>query len=166
MRYVVSGFAVTALGLLAGCNTFGLLRPDQQTRGGAAPTEVPSKEALVEYLNSNAQRVKTLRCDELDLTCSQGIQTVGLRGKLMCQQPRNFRMSADHWGKTEVEVGSNPEEFWYWLRRGDPYQVHCSYKDLGDGKVQRLPFPFQPEWVIETLGLANYGPASRYDSPP
>src|SRR5207253_6163960 len=135
---------------------------DQPYRGGP-PSEVPSKEALVQYLNDNSQRVQTLRCDDLDLTCSQGIQTVGLRGKMMCQRPRNFRMSADHWGKTEVEIGSNNEEFWYWLRRGDPYQVHCSYKDLGDGKVQRLPFPFQPEWVIETLGLANYGPASRYE---
>jgi len=25
-----------------------------------------------------------------------------------------------------------------------------------------LPFPFQPEWVIETLGLGNYGPADQY----
>jgi hypothetical protein len=163
MRYVVSGLGVGILVLAAGCNTFGFLRPDQQTRGGVAPTEVPSLEALVGYLDGNAQRVKLLRCEELDLTCSQGIQSVGLRGKMMCQRPRNFLMSADHWGKTEVDIGSNDNEFWYWLRRGDPYQVHCTYKDLYDGKVRRLPFPFQPEWVIETMGLGSYGPPSRYE---
>jgi len=163
MRYVATSLGLAGLVVLAGCNTFAFLRPEQTGRSNPLPTEVPSKEALVQYLNDNAKRVQTLRCDELDLTCSEGIQTVGLRGKLMCQRPRNFRMSADHWGKTEVEVGSNEQEFWYWLRRGQPYQVHCSYKDLNDGKVQRLPFPFQPEWVIETLGLGNYGTADQYD---
>jgi hypothetical protein len=164
VRYIAFGCALGVVVLIAGCNTFGFLRPPPPSAGGGgSAVDVPSKEALVEYLNNNAQRVQTLRCDDLDMTCSMGIQTVGLRGKMMCQRPRNFRMSADHWGKTEVEVGSNEEEFWYWLRHGDPYQVHCSYKDLKAGKVQRLPFPFQPEWVIETLGLGVYGPADRYE---
>jgi hypothetical protein len=170
MRYVGTGLGLSVLVLAAGCNTFGFLRP-ADTAGGAGGTgEVPSKEALVGYLDNNSRRVQTLRCDELDLTCSMGIQTVGLRGKLMCQRPqdpslppRNLRMSADHWGKTEVEIGSNSEEFWYWMRRGDPYQIHCTYKDLAEGRVKRMPFPFQPEWVMETLGLGNYGPPTRYE---
>jgi hypothetical protein len=163
MRFVAAGLGVCALIVLAGCNTFGFLRPEQQSRGGGSLTEPPSKEALVKYLNDNSERVQTLRCNDLDLTCSMGIQTAGLQGKMICQRPRNFLLRAAHWGTTEVDIGSNNEEFWYWLRHGDPYQVHCSYKDLSDGKVRRLPFPFQPEWVIEALGLGTYGPADRYE---
>jgi hypothetical protein len=163
MRLVMAGLGVAILVLLAGCNTFGFLKPEQQTRGVGLLTEPPSKEALVKYLNDNSERVQTLRSNDLDLTCSMGIQTVGLQGKMVCQRPRNFLLRADHWGKTEVDIGSNSEEFWYWLRRGDPYQIRCTYKDLNDGKVRKLPFPFQPEWVIETLGLGNYGPAERYE---
>ena len=66
-------------------------------------------------------------------------------------------------GKREVDLGSNDQEFWYWIRRSDPpYQVYCSYQALSEGKVTQLPFPFQPDWVLETLGMGNYGPASRY----
>jgi len=38
--------------------------------------------------------------------------------------------------------------------------VTCSYQDLANGA--RLPFPFQPEWVIEALGMAEYNPADNY----
>src|SRR5205823_6401909 len=85
---------------LAGCNTtrFPSLRGTDRT-AGPMPTEVPTVPALVEYLNTNSQKVQAVRCDELDITCTMGIQRVGLRGKLMCQRPRNFRMNAEHWGK-------------------------------------------------------------------
>jgi hypothetical protein len=166
VRHVISGVALCGLMVLAGCNTFGFIRPVPQTRGDAAAADLPSKEALVGYLEANANYVQALRCDDLMLTASAGmgiVQKMDLHGRMMCQRPRNFRMSAEFMGKTEVEVGSNNEEFWYWLRRGEPpYQIHCSYKDLSDGKVRTLPFPFQPEWVIEALGLGNYGPADQY----
>jgi hypothetical protein len=165
MRHVAAGLGVGALLVVAGCNTFGFLRPEQQTRVGGPLSEPPSKEALVIYLNENSQRVQTLRCNDLDLGCTMGLQVANLRGQMLCQRPRNFRMSAglSFVGKTEVDIGSNNEEFWYWLRRGDNYQFHCSYKDLSEGKVRRLPFPFQPEWVIEALGLGTYGPPDRYE---
>src|SRR5262249_43840533 len=145
VRLIVSGLGLGGLLVLAGCNTFGFVRPDPQARMEGAPTDVPSKGALVKYLNENSTMVQAVRCDDLLLTCSAGlgiVQKVDLHGKMMCQRPRNFHMSAGMLGsKSEVEVGSNNEEFWYWMRRGDPYQVHCSYKDLNEGKVRSLPFP-------------------------
>ena len=38
---------------------------------------------------------------------------------------------------------------------------HCSYDALAKGGV-RLPFPFQPEWIMEALGMAEYGPGDKY----
>jgi hypothetical protein len=165
VRLIASGLACGGLLMLAGCNTFGFVRPDLQSRGEAPPGEAPSKEALIKYLNDNSAMVQGLRCNDMVVNCSQGmgLVKVDLDGNMMCQRPRNFRMSAKLLGKTEVEVGSNDEEFWYWLRRGEPpYQIHCSYKDLNEGRVRQLPFPFQPEWVIEALGLGTYGPADQY----
>ena len=83
MRYVISGCGLAAVALLAGCNTFGFLRPNQQNEAGVMPSYVPAKEDLVYYLDRNSQRVQTLRCDELSLTCSQGIQSAaGGRSRL------------------------------------------------------------------------------------
>src|SRR5213078_3787215 len=43
-----------------------------------------------------------------------------------------------------------------------PYQFYCSYNALEAGPVKYMSFPFQPEWVMEALGLGSYGPAERY----
>jgi hypothetical protein len=163
MRKVLCGIAGLGLVLLAGCNTFGFMHRDAQGKLEPLPSYVPTREDLVQYLNANSERVQTLRCDDLVVTVSHGVLSTDLHGQMMCQRPRNFLMTAGMLGKTEVDLGSNSEEFWYWIRRGDNYQIHCSYKDLNEGRVRRLPFPFQPEWVIEALGLGTYGPADQYE---
>ena len=49
-----------------------------------------------------------------------------------------------------------------WIKRGDPYQFFCSYKDLEEGRVRVVPFPFQPEWIMEAMGLGDYGTPDKY----
>jgi hypothetical protein len=152
---------VTGLLTLTGCTRWNMLKgPERKT---PIPPNAPSVAALVDYLNNNSQRVQTLRCMELDLTCTADSQSVGLRGKMIAQKPRNFLMGADSLGKRMVDLGSNDQEFWYWISQNDPpHQFYCGYKALEEGTVRHMPFPFQPNWVIETLGLGNYGPAERY----
>jgi hypothetical protein len=72
-------------------------------------------------------------------------------------------MTAALFGNPEVDLGSNDQEFWFWIKRADPpRQYYCTYKDLEEGRVRHLPFPFQPEWILEAMGLGQYGPATRY----
>jgi hypothetical protein len=123
--------------------------------------ETPTAAQLVDYLNQNAQRLRSLQSIDVDLDARQGAQPIGLRAKLACQQPKNFRLLADALGNSQVDLGSNDSEFWFWIAKTDPpYLYHCSYPDLARG-VQ-VPFPFQPEWVMETLGMADYGSPERY----
>jgi hypothetical protein len=76
-------------------------------------------------------------------------------------------MNATLLGKSEVDLGSNNSEFWFWaLRNPDPYQYFCSYKDLNEGRAKMMPLPIQPEWVMEALGLGPYGPADKYKLEP
>jgi hypothetical protein len=59
-------------------------------------------------------------------------------------------------------MGSNDQEFWYWIKRAQPaYVYHCSYDDYRRGV--RMPFPFQPEWIMEALGVATYDEAKQYE---
>jgi hypothetical protein len=133
-------------------------------------TPPPTAAQVVDYLNENSKRLQCLRCQDLAVDCSMGLQpSVTLHGQMVCQQPRNFRMTARFLGKDELDLGSNQEEFWYWVRRGDPYQVHCAYRDMDEGKIRAMPFPFRPDWLLEMLGMSAYGPAERYqllDEPP
>jgi hypothetical protein len=131
--------------------------------------KVQSVASLVEYLNENAGRVKSIQVNALDVTCSQGSASrINLHGKMVAEKPRGFRMSLDGpLGFAQVaDLGSNNEEFWFWLKAAPgqkeiPYQYFCSYKDLEKG-VAFMPIPFQPEWIMEALGLGPYGPAERY----
>jgi hypothetical protein len=159
MRSFRSVLAVGALLLLAGCNgsKWGLIRTAQQP----IPTEVPTKGQLIAYLNGNAQHIRGLQCRYVDLDCQYRHQPVGLRGRLDCQKPHDFRLTADLVGSRAVDIGSSNEEFWFWISKAEPpHLYHCSYEDFSRGV--RLPFPFQPEWIMEALGMAEYGPESKY----
>jgi hypothetical protein len=92
------------------------------------------------------------------------IGSITIDATLAAQGPRNFRMAAKLAGSTEVDLGSNEQEFWYWIKRADPpYQFFCSYKALEEGRVKQMPFPFQPDWVLEAMGMGKYGPPEKYE---
>jgi hypothetical protein len=165
MRHLSAVLGLGAVLLLSGCadSKWSIFRHQQDSAQLMARQQPPTAEQLVAYLNRNAAQIHSLVCSNVDLDCKQGIQQFHIRSKLACQKPRNFRMMADVVGKTEADIGSNDFEFWYWIKRGDPYLIHCSYQDLEKGV--RIPFPFQPEWVMEALGMAQYDPG-QYEMVP
>ena len=163
MRSTLAAFGLCSLFVLSGCSneSWGFLRkaPDPGVASGPTPTAT----ALVDYLNKNSLRINSMSCLDVDLDIQQGLQPIGgLTGKMACEQPRDFRMNASLMGNAEFELGSNNREFWYWIAKNKPpYQFYCSYDDLRTKNIQ-LPFPFQPEWVMETLGMAKYDPNGQY----
>lgn len=155
MRHLSPVLGLGVVLLVSGCadSKWSLFRHAQDT--ARLPTDtVPTAAQLVTYLNNNASQIQSLTCLEMELDCKQGsLNQINLPAKLICQKPRNFRMRADPLGKTEADIGSNDQEFWYLIPKADPYLVHCAYQDLASGV--RIPFPFQPEWVMETLGMSE-----------
>ena len=65
-----------------------------------------------------------------------------------------FKLVGKKFGSQEVLVGSNEDRFWFYVKR-DPSDAlfHCSYTDFEKGV--ELPFPFEPEWVLEALGMGQ-----------
>lgn len=170
-RYFGVGLLLTVAA--AGCSStrWGFVKND--TPKPAVAGDVPSVAALVDYLNNNANRMDSLHVEHLDMTCTHGSQSFGVSGHMVTQKPRNFRLGAKAVGNPVVDLGSNDNEFWYWIGKAKPpYQVFCSYQDLHDGRVRRMPFPFQPEWVMESMGFGTpaprdkprlpYGPPEKY----
>ena len=160
MRYAA---LVLVLGLVGGCNSTLWSRSSSTAPGMRVASANPTGADVVAMLNENAQRVQSIECHDISMDCSQGHDSVGLMGSLVCQpQARNFRMSAKALGSTEVDIGSNSSEFWFWVKRSpQPYLFHCSHEDFARGAAQ-LPFPFQPDWIIEALGVATYDPNKPY----
>jgi hypothetical protein len=157
---VVLGLATLLVG--GGCTPpwSNTVNPSNQ---GRYISETPSAAQLVAQLNATSQRIQSLECRDVWIQAKQGHQPVDLPGALLCQKNRNFRLTARMVGQPAVDIGSNEQEFWFWISKAEPpYLYHCSYADLARGGI-RLPFPFQPDWVMEALGMADRDPNGAYE---
>ncbi|NBY01078.1 MAG: hypothetical protein EBQ87_03710, partial [Planctomycetes bacterium] len=155
--------SLALLTLMVGCNSWPGLRDRDTAR--TAPGETPTSQQLVAYLNNNGQRVQAIQCNQVSIDAKQGNQTApGLDGLMVCQKPRNFRLKAKVIGQPAVDIGSNNQEFWYWISKVEPvpYVFHCNYDELEKGNV-RLPFPFHPDMIVSALGMGEYDPSKQYE---
>lgn len=164
MRRLLLGLTFSVSLLAAtGCPSFFNSR-HKQPPISARVNSKPSPKALVAYLNRNAKRVPGLQCTNVTLQVS-GSQSVTLpSAKLFCEAPRNLRMTAKILSSQGIDLGSNQNEFWYWISKSEYPDVvfHCSHDALANGKAQ-TPFPFRPEMVLNALGIAPYNPDGKYE---
>jgi len=68
------------------------------------------------------------------------------------QAPRFLRLKLDQLGQTVLELGSNEQEYWLWIRPEIDTYWHGRYDRLAGGSAEQMPF--RPDQVIEALGLA------------
>ncbi|MEX0717489.1 MAG: hypothetical protein WD066_12930 [Planctomycetaceae bacterium] len=154
IRHSGRGLVMPCLALLLtvnGCafNPFG--------PGQAAAPVPPPREAdqwqLVTHVNSNARRIAAWRCN--DATISAKGMPARLDAKIAVESPQRFRLVASSFAGNEADFGSNDERFWFWMRRGEAKNVftvgHDDFQRLGP----RLQIPFQPDWLMEVLGIAQ-----------
>lgn len=165
MRQIAATLCVSSVLLAAGCNLFNNRNPgassDTVAKSDAPP---PPVKDLVDYLNQCSSRLTSVKSDGLYMDCKANNQSVGLIANMICEKPRNFRLRGVLAGQSACDIGSNNEEFWYWIKQDNPpFLYHCSYDAMAQGNV-RLPFPFQPDMVVAALGMLQYDPdPSRYD---
>ena len=170
MRKFIAAALFTALGFgVLGCNSFPWTRDRGGVGtggdGGAFAKREPTAPELVAFLNDNARRVQAVKCTKVAMDCKQGNETpVGIDAMLVCEKPRNFRLKGTAIGKPVVDIGSNSDEFWFWIndpRGAEAPLYHCAYNDMKAGQA-RLPFPFNPDMVVCALNIAEYKPDANY----
>lgn len=116
-----------------------------------------SSAEMVNLLNRNSQQINSLESDFVDITVTQNGQPFGLKGRLAYQKDRNFRMTASAIASTEADLGSNANEFWFYMKRNDPPDLFfCAYEDLPHAQIK---LPLQPDWIAEALCVHSMNPA-------
>ena len=117
-------------------------------------------------MNENAHVLQSIKSTRLEIDAKEGRRGHRTPRQLFCEKPRDFRLRANVVGQQAVDIGSNNDEFWFWIGQGKDQdgvaRVHyCSYQDMAAGKA-RMPFPFQPDMIVAALGMGEYDPNKEY----
>jgi hypothetical protein len=157
-----AGFRLLLVGLLvpAGCTSLGA-----RLKGSPAATAKNSGKAgdFFTAWNANAERIESLRCDDVDLDGRSQGQPYQLGAYLAYQKDEKFRLLGKFAGKSEVDLGSNEQEIWFWIARAEPPAVYfCKREDLGRVK---LAMPFKPDWLVEAMGVSPLVPEDFQEGP-
>lgn len=159
----------TALAPAVGCKWLDEMRGDQGRIRPAGKIPEVSPDRLVTFLNERADRLRSVEYDSTRMRVSgKGIPVPAtLDGDLAVAQPRNFRLvSTGRVAAAKVIMGSNDEQFWVYLAApGDPAMyVYASHDDFASGRA-KMPggLPFEPDWVMQALGMTVYPPTNRYE---
>jgi hypothetical protein len=135
--------------------------------GTAAPASMPQTTPLNQLLmsiNNNTNKVRSVFSTNANLK-ADGVP-VNLRANLAIERPRNFRLRADHSiSGAEMDVGSNQQEFWLWIKRNQPPATFVGRHDQFAVSQAKQIFPVEPEWLIEALGLVTFSPDQPIQGP-
>jgi hypothetical protein len=139
---------------------------EQYTGTGHVPRALPAAptlEDVVRVVNDNSSRVQSLYTT--DASISSGLLP-SISANIALDRPRRFRLRAET-GLTgpEVDLGSNDELFWFWVRRNQPPAIfYCRHDQFATSPARQI-IPVEPHWLIEALGLAWFDPNEQHAGP-
>lgn len=131
---------------LVGCTSKFALRKCEL----AADTPYPD---LVSHLNRNIDQINAWRCTFVKITPHGMMLAPSLSANMAVERPRNFRLQASIPTGNLVDLGSNEERFWFWMRNDEEPAILTARHDCLAAAQQQLPMPFEPDWLIEALGV-------------
>jgi hypothetical protein len=138
-------------------------------RGYVAPAPVvfarpPSLAEIIHVVNTNSARVQQIRADSARLSVS-GLVT-SLQATLDFDRPRRFRLlGSSSFTGPELDLGSNDEIYWMWLKRSEPPTVYYGRHDEFFSTAAQEVLPVPPQWLMEALGVVFLDPSGAHEGP-
>jgi hypothetical protein len=137
--------------------------------GPAAPQvlmENASREQIVAAINQNSARVQSLTVTNAAITIQDMWGLPILNGNIAAERPGRFRLTAaTAVTGQEIDLGSNDELFWLWVRRNQPPAVYyCRHAQFANSNIRQV-MPVEPAWLLAALGIVDIDPASVFDGP-
>ncbi len=164
-RHCLSLAALAALmaTCAAGCSWFAWLG---QPFGPPEPRVLPPSPTIVqviEAVNRNNSQIHSFIANQAMLR-SPGQPS--LQASLAFERPGRLRLRASTgFTGTELDLGSNDELFWFWIRRDQRPAVYYCRHDQFAACPARSMLPIEPEWLMEALGTAELDPGLPYQGP-
>jgi hypothetical protein len=137
--------------------------------GPAVPqvlAEGASRDQIIAAVNQNSARIQSLNVTGASITIPDTMGLPILNGNIAAERPGRFRLTAGTaiTGQ-EIDLGSNDQLFWLWVRRNQPPAVYICRHDQFAGSNIRQVMPVEPSWFLAALGMVDLDPASVFDGP-
>jgi hypothetical protein len=130
------------------------------------PRVLPTTPTLADVtavVNNNSGRINSLYTTDAEIH-SPGAPKA--RANIALERPRRFRLRADTLlTGPEVDLGSNDELFWFWVRRAPEPAIYFCRHDQFSNSAAKQVLPVEPEWLIDALGVATIDPAGDHTGP-
>ncbi len=123
----------------------------------------PTLDQIIAAVHDNTQRVRSCAATQAVLAVP-GVPRLSAR--LACEPPRRFRLQAQtSITGPELDIGSNDDLFWLWLRQHKPPIVaFCRHDQYAQSAARRL-LPIRADWMPELLGLVTFRTEDRHQGP-
>ena len=146
--------ALAALGL-GGCAVLNRSVPAPKAGPRPVAERALDLDAFIAEHNQNADLIQSLKAQPTIAVRSKS-RTVQADGKLGMIRPRNFKLELSAMGQTKANIGSNDQEFWFWVQNDDDRSIYwCNYDEV---ESSALAVTYQPDWILEALGLRPINP--------
>jgi hypothetical protein len=137
--------------------------------GPAAPQVLfagATRDQIIAAVNQNSAKVRSLSATGASITIPDTMNLPILTANIAAERPNHFRLTAGT-GITgqEIDLGSNDQLFWMWVKRNQPPAVYfCRHDQFANSAIRQM-MPIEPSWLLAALGMIDIDPASVYDGP-
>jgi hypothetical protein len=123
-------------------------------------------DQIIAAVNANAQKIRTYQTNNASIEIPGALGIPTLRGNIAVERPGRVRLQASTaLTGPEVDLGSNEELFWFWVKRNEPPQVYFARHSQIVGSAAQQLMPIDPQWLQDALGLAEFKPTDRHEGP-
>ena len=113
----------------------------------------PTLEQVIDVVNKNNSQIQSFSTNRASIS---GSGFPSLTASIAFERPQEFRLRAGTSFGPEIDLGSNDELFWLWVKRNQTPGVYYCRHDRFAGSEARKITPFEPRWLIEALGVVEF----------
>ena len=125
-----------------------------------------SLDQVITAVNDNAARIQSIQTNNASITVPgmPGIPLLG--GKIAAQRPGRFHLVAGTaLTGDEVDMGSNDELFWFWVKRNEPPALYYARHNQFAGSAAQQLMPIEPQWLLDAIGFTEFRPGDVHTGP-
>lgn len=125
-----------------------------------------SLEQVIAAVNQNSGRIQSYQTNNASISIPGMVGVPALRGNIVAQRPGRLRLEASTaLTGPEVDLGSNDELFWFWVKRNEPPALYFSRHDQFVGSAAQQVMPIEPQWLLDAMGFAQFSPNDNHEGP-